>query len=233
MAQEGFWCPTLIDEWRAFLRRGIPSDNVLNHRNAFVSNIGYNLQYLEFLNYQIKEVELHATVYSQTLKSFVISGMGIIEAIMWYLLKKNDLNRREDWEKVAELTSQAFNEEGSSYRVVNYIQKKLETPVELEMPLHWMLKRVEKKKLLGIKSQAYKDLNYLRNLRNKVHIHVVQHDTDTDWNAFNNNELKLTKKALHGVLNSELFSPKETHIKMLEFLAVEETTEQLIEEIPF
>lgn len=85
MVEGTFWSPSLIDRWRGFLGRGVPKDGTLRHRYAFISNIGYNLQYLQFLDYQIEEIPLHATVYTQTLKSFVITGMGIVEAICWYL----------------------------------------------------------------------------------------------------------------------------------------------------
>lgn len=233
MAEQSFWCPTLVDTWRAFLRRGIPDDGALQHRRAFVSNIGYNLQFLEFTNYQIAETPLHATVYTQTLKSFVITGMGIVESLMWYLLKKHGFNRRVDWESIAELHTSTYKESGQEFRVVNTIEKKLSESREIEMSLHWMLKKVEKKKLLGVDGQVYRDLNYLRGLRNKVHIHVVQHDSDTDWNAFNNNELKLMKKALYGVFTSELFKPEDKHLEKLEFLRVEEKTEELLDEIQF
>ena len=230
--KEGFWCPTLIDSWRAFLRQGIADDGTLQHRNAFISNIGYNLQFMEFSNYQILEVHLHATVYTQTMKSFVVTGMGIVEALMWYLLKKNNLNRKVDWEKIAELQTSTYKDSEAEFRIVNFIEKKLEKSKEVEMSLQWMLKKVENKKLLGVDSQVYRDLNYLRALRNKVHIHIVQHDADTDWNAFNDNEFKLMKKALYGVFTSELFKPKKKHLEKLSFLEVEERTEELVGDIP-
>jgi hypothetical protein len=64
-------------------------------------------------------------------------------------------------------------------------------------------------------------------------VHVVQHDTDTDWNSFNNNELKLMKKALHGVLTSALFEPLKEEKQHLEFLRVDESTDELAEDLPF
>ena len=166
------------------------------------------------------------------MKSFVVTGMGIVEALMWYLLKKNNLNRKVDWEKIAELQTSTYKDSEAEFRIVNFIEKKLEKSKEVEMSLQWMLKKVENKKLLGVDSQVYRDLNYLRALRNKVHIHIVQHDADTDWNAFNDNEFKLMKKALYGVFTSELFKPKKKHLEKLSFLEVEERTEELVGDIP-
>ena len=62
---------------------------------------------------------------------------------------------------------------------------------------------------------------------------MVQHYRDTDWNAFNNNEFKLIKKVLHGVFTSELFRPERKHLELLSFLEVSETTEELVDDIPF
>ena len=152
---------------------------------------------------------------------------------MWYALKKNGFDRKVDWEKVVELQTSTYKESDAEFRLVNIVEKKLEESQDVEMSLYWMLKRVERKKLLGVDGQVYRDLNYLRSLRNKVHIHVVQHDSDTDWNAFDNNEFKLMKKALYGVFTSELFKPDEKHLEKLSFLAVEERTEELVENVPF
>lgn len=233
LADGEFWSPTLIDTWRRLLRRGVADDGTLRHRYAFVSNIGYNLQYLQFLDYQRADVPLHATVYTQTLKSFVITGMGVVEAVCWYVLKKHGWNKTEQWERIADLKTSDFEENDSQYRIVNSVERRSSRPIEVEMSLQWMIRQVEKRKLLGMDRQVYKDLNYLRGLRNKVHIHVVQHDTDTDWNSFNNNEFKLMKKALHGVLTSALFEPLEEEKRHLEFLRVEESTDELAEDIPF
>ena len=229
MSDEGFWCPILIDGWRIFIGRGIKTDGVLENRHAFKSNIGYTLQHLEFLDHQINNENLHSTIYSQTLKSFIISGMGIIEAICWYLLKKNGCQKKQEWEIVSEQAMNPFDVGEQSYRSVNRIEKKLDEPVDSESSLQWMIRRVEKKKLLGMDSQVYKDLNYLRGLRNRVHIHVVQHDSDTDWHSFNRNEYKLMKKALYGVFTSEMFNPEDRHKDMLNFLLVKEKTINLLE----
>jgi hypothetical protein len=233
MAKGEFWTPTGIDTWRRYLSRGIPNDRTLAHRYAFVSNIGYNLQYMQFLNYQLSEISLHFTIATQTLKSFVITGMGVVEAICWYVLKKNGLNKTDEWDIVAEPTTATYTDGEAEYRITNRVGKKRDTAKEVEMSLQWMIRKVEKKKLLGMQEQVYKDLNYLRSLRNKVHIHVVQHDSDTDWNAFNHNEFKLMKKALYGVLTSELFAPDTDGFLRLKFLEVEESTETLVEDIPF
>lgn len=231
-AAESFWCPSSIDRIHSFLRRAIPKDGTLEHDYAFVRNICYNLQYLEFLNHLMSEHNLHATVSIQTKKTFVISGMSIVEALLWYLLKKNKQHRADEWEEAHNLEPRTFSEAGNDYKVETKILRKLATPLESEMPLDAMIKRVESKKLLGLERQVYRDLNYLRKLRNRVHIHSVQHDKDTDWYSFSSKEVQLMKKVLHSVFSSEIFSPEEKHQEMLSYLVVQEDAETLADGIP-
>ncbi len=96
-----------------------------------------------------------------------------------------------------------------------------------------MIKKVESKKLLGIEHQVYRDLNYLRKLRNRVHIHAVQHDRDTDWYSFNDQEVKLSKKVLFSVLSSDFFEPEEKHCTIIQYMKVQEPIDQLADSIPF
>lgn len=230
----GFFCPAAVDTVHAFVHRGIPKeDQVLAYSYAYVRNIAYNLQYLEFLSHTFDEAELHATVRTLSQKTFVITGMSVVEAVLWYVLKKAGHQRREEWEEVQELNSQTFQQDGHDYRLINNLCRKLPAPIDAEMSLDAMIKRVEAKKLLGIDLQVYKDLNYLRKLRNRVHIHAVQHDKDTDWWNFNNKEVKLMKGVLHSVLCSQLFDPLPEHTALFEYLTVVESTAALAAELPF
>lgn len=231
---EGFWCPTSVETLHAFVRRGIPNEDVsLEYSKAFVRNIAYNLQYLEYLNHVLTEKSLHVTVFTLTIKTFVVTGMSVVEAVLWYVLKKSGLQRKEGWEQAQELESRTFQENGVEYKLMSTLVRKLKAPVDAEMPLDAMIKRIESKKLLGVDVQVYKNLNYLRKLRNRVHIHSVQHDKDTDWWSFNEKELKLMKAVLGSVLCSELFSPEKEHDEFLAYLRVEEKPETLVDNLPF
>lgn len=229
---DGFWCPNPIDKIRVLLRRGIKDDNVLAHHQAFVSNVAYNLQYLEFLNHLLTEKKLHVTVQTQTEKTFVITGMSVIEAVLWYVLRKNGMQKIDEWEKNKKVSALPFKDGESEFQVHTTIFKKRDEPIEVEMPLDSMIKKVESKKLLGVDHQVYQNLNYLRKLRNRVHIHAVQHDRDTDWYAFNIREVKLMKKVLLSVLVSDLFEPEAEHEQIIGYLKVEETVDQLANETP-
>lgn len=231
-ADEGFWCPNKVDRIRLFLRRGMPKDKVIKHDSAFVANIAYHFQYLEFLNHLLTEKQLHVIVRQQTQKTFVVTGMSIIEAILWYVLRKAGMQKMEEWDEIKKLETSSFMNDTSELRVINTIVKKRDEPVEVEMSLDSMIKKVETKKLLGLGHQVYQKLSYLRKLRNRVHIHAVEFDHDTDWYVFSDKEVKLMKKVLHGVFSSELFKPGKEHKSIIEHLKVEDSAEQLAESIP-
>src|ERR1039458_5848262 len=99
-ADEGFYCPAGIASLTSFFGASFPDDGTLKHRQGFLKNLGYNCQYLEFLNHLLTEKELHSTATALTRKTFVVVGMGIVEALLWYTLRKNKLHALEDWEVV-------------------------------------------------------------------------------------------------------------------------------------
>ncbi len=231
-SNEGFYRPASVDEIHSLLCQGIKNEKtVLSHGYAFVRNIAYNLQYLEYLNYVLSETELHVTVRTLSQKTFVITGMSIVEAILWFVLKSSGQQRKDAWEITQEVETKTFEDQGSKYKISNIISKQRSESVDVEMTLDAMIKRVESKKLLGLDSQVYRDLNYLRKLRNRVHIHAVQHDKDTDWYSFNNREVELMRGVLGSVLRSELFSPDGDQALLISYLNVSEPTSKIAKEI--
>jgi hypothetical protein len=229
---DGFWSPSPVGQIHNFIGRGVPKEgSFLDHRHAFIRNIAYNLQYLEYLNYTLIETQLHSTVQALTQKTFVMTGMSVIEALLWFVLKNSDQQKMNEWGEINKLDTQIFKENGCQYKITNVISKKLETPVEIEMSLDAMIKSVESKKLLGLKNQVYKDLNYLRKLRNRIHIHSVQHDQDTDWWSFGNNQVNLMKGVLGSVLRSDLFDSPPEKLVIFEYLIVEESIKKLASEL--
>ena len=63
-----------------------------------------------------------------------------------------------------------------------------------------MCQMAERKHLLGISSAVYAQIGHLRSLRNRVHIHSVQHDRDKDWWTFSVSDYVLMKDVLNAVL---------------------------------
>jgi hypothetical protein len=215
---EVFYCPSPIASIVAYFGRSFPDDGTLTHRRGYFKNIAYTIQYLEYLDHTLNETTLHSTVRSLTQKSFIIGGMGVIESVLWYVLKKDGAHKTELWKVAHEVKSSEFSDSGKKRRLRTIIDDKLEPPQEAEMTLESMCKRVERRQLLGVKTQVYRDLNHLRSLRNRVHIHSVRHERDTDWWNFSNEDVDLMKKALHSVLTCSLFASGSSHIDILEFL---------------
>jgi hypothetical protein len=144
--------------------------------------------------------------------------MSIIEAILWYVLKKNNQHNMVEWKEIRKLQTNQYTEGGKKHKseITTYV--KIDPPEPQPMTLDTMVKKVESRKLLGVNSQTYKDLNYLRKLRNKVHIHSVQNSQDTDWYVFNENEVNIMKNALYSVLTSSMFNPEPKHDKFIKYL---------------
>ena len=208
MAEE-FWSPSPINNWRGLIATGISKDRLGEQHYSFISNLGYSLQYLEYLDHLLRKTQLHATIKSQTTKTFVIVSMAVIESILFYVLYSNSELPSDEWETIKRgLTSPEFSDGQKKKRILTTLQEKLEVPQPREMNLDQMIKRVEKKKLLGIDITIYKTLNYLRKLRNKIHIQGVASRFDTDWNTFSENEFQKSKNVLLALLTSEQFKAK-------------------------
>jgi hypothetical protein len=227
MPDDVFYCPQSIGSLTGFLSASLKRDGTLKHRHGFLKNIGYSLQYLDYLNNLLSEPKLHATVRTLTQKTFIVTGMGIVEALLWYVLRANkqqavvewrELPAIVEWRELPAIRTNEFDEGTSRRRMRIIIEEKLATPEDAEMNLDSMRKKVESKKLLGVNEQVYRDLNHLRTLRNRVHLHVQQGDTDTDWYKFGERHVELMKAALYGILSSDLFAASADRIELFDFL---------------
>lgn len=58
-------------------------------------NISYSIQYLEFLQKQINELELSSVLHRILNKNFIITGVAILEAIFEYLVSINNLENKK------------------------------------------------------------------------------------------------------------------------------------------
>ncbi len=87
----------------------------------------------------------------------------------------------------------------------------------MAMTFDQMCKKVESKKLLGDEKDLYKEISGIRKLRNKIHIHGIEDSQDTDWYNFNQNQFKLIKKVLYGILISSRFA-SSSYIHKFDYL---------------
>ncbi len=173
-------------------------------------NIAYSLQYLEFLDRVLKDISLSSVLWTQNVKSFVVHGAAVIEAIFNHLVIESGFANTTQWKKISTHNSSEFKIENQKYKNAIEVLEKLESPVPTLMTFDQLAKKVESKKLLGTSFKSYSKIKPIRQLRNKIHIHDPDDIGDTDWNNFNNSEFELIRSVLYSVLTSEVFTNEET-----------------------
>ena len=137
---------------------------------------------------------------------------------MYYLLISKSLHKTVIWEEVSVFKANEKSVGGIKYKTNTILYKKLDHPKVAEMNLHSMINKAQKKKLLGENSEIYKQLQYLRKLRNKVHLHLIDSNWDTDWTKFNLNEINKMDKILRLFMISSLFNPTDEEKLLFDFL---------------
>jgi len=103
-------------------------------------------------------------------------------------------------------------------RIDCHVYKKLTTKKREEMSFDVMIRKAESKKILGSDHSIYAKLQYLRGLRNKVHLHVIDEPTDTDWNAFQHRHLCAMAQVLHYVFTGPIFRPSQQERGYFDYL---------------
>jgi len=212
------WLPVPVEAHRAFLSKLIRPSKHVPHAEGLKSNLAYNLQYLEYLNYTLEDLRLTSVLWTITVKNFLIIGTSIVEAIFYFVLRNAVLHRENVWSIVRNVSTNEFIFNNRPANIVNVLYERLDEPIEEEMNFDAMLKKVESRKLMGNDESLYRKLKYLRRLRNRVHLQLLEKNLDTDWHNFNNKEFLLTKQTLHAVLGSSLFSASTQELEAYRFL---------------
>lgn len=210
--------PKRVQHYHDYLQRGLPKNVFVKYRRAYIRNISYSFQYMEYISNIILTLPAHAVIESQLIKTFVITGCSSIESIIWMLLKGNNLNKKLEWEELQKRETNKFSDQGTDYKFEVTHYRKLENSIDIEMKFIEMCKQAEKKRVLGIDSEAYSKLNHIRKLRNRVHIHSVQHDRDNDFWTFSKSDMTLMANTLTSVLKASIFSPHPNYENMFDWL---------------
>lgn len=213
-----FWDVKTVVSYEVFFDSGIKENDKFHRTYDLVKNLAYNVQYLEFISKTVK-CEIHSVIKTELTKTFVITGMSIIESILYYALKSKNLHKTDPYEEITVVKSNEKKVNGVYIKVETILLRKLKENREVEMNLDSMLKKTETNKLFGEDQTVYKQLNHLRKLRNKIHLYLIEENLDHDLNNFKTEELNLMKKSLEKVFFSELFeSPNEKRLKLFDFL---------------
>lgn len=162
------------------------------------------MQYLQFLEKQILELRLSSVLETMIFKSYIITSMGIIEALFVNLLKATNNWKTSEWELLLDAHSNQKKYEGKTIKVDTIIYKKVES-YEINMDLDSMIKKIEDKKLLDVDHNIFSALKKLKRLRNRVHLQEGIKSNDHDFNNFNKEEFMRMREILYLILISSEF----------------------------
>lgn len=200
------WYPKSVETYKENLN--ILSSNAYNERIR--CNFAYNMQYIEFLEKELSELHLSSVITTMLYKTYIITAMGIIESLFSYLLKEKNCWKTSCWEEITTLQTNAKKINNENYMIKNILFKEC-TEVEGTMDLDSMIKKVESKNLLNIEHSVFPALKRLRELRNRVHLHIGERFNDHDYNNFNFDEILLARKILYTIITCPVFC-KNSHL---------------------
>ena len=212
------WYPTSVANLEGMLVKVIQRGRGFTHVYALRKNIAYNLQYLEFLDRVLVDIKLSSVLSTQTYKMFVLVGCSIMESLLTYLLIKSGHHKATQWEEECVMPGQEKKVGDERKRIDCHVLRKLTTPKRVEMSFDSMIKKAESKHLLGGDHSIYAKLQYLRNLRNKVHLQGIDDPTDTDWNAFHRHHLSAMAQVIHAVFTGPIFRSSQAEKGFFEYL---------------
>ena len=99
---ESNWYPIGISTLEIHFGTLICKNEYLPHSKVYPirKNIAYSLQYIEFLNKIRTDIYMTDVLLTQNIKSILVHGATIIEAIFYYLIETNELSNTTNWIKV-------------------------------------------------------------------------------------------------------------------------------------
>lgn len=198
------WHPRIVPCFESELVCG----QLQNMNIALRKNIAYALQYLEFLQLELKEVHLHDVVAMHLLKSYIVTAMGIIEGVFYHVVTINGYNKKSDWEVLGKpVHTNVFREDGNERKYVISVEQKLSSPIPVQMDFEYLINKVQEKKLIGLTGKAYPYLKKLKKLRNKVHLHIAMTREETDYNSIDYYDYLLARYVLLKILTDERLNP--------------------------
>jgi len=196
----------------------ISSGHGYPHPYALRKNIAYNLQHIEFLHKCLSDIKLTEVLTTQTWKTILVVGCGVMESLLHYLLVKKGLHSTTEWELKVVMPGNQKKVDGIQTKIDSHVFTKLATPLAKHMYFDTIIAKAKSKRLLGSNSNIYSTLDKLRKLRNKVHLQAINAPTDTDWNSFNRSEVNDMDTILHSVFTSNIFRPSAAEKQYFQYL---------------
>ncbi len=212
------WYPVSINKLDGLLIKVISSGHGYPHSYALRRNIAYNLQHIEFLHKCLSDIKMSTVLITQTWKTILLVGCGVMESLLHYLLVKRGLHSTTEWELKIIMPGNQKSVDGIQTKVNSHVYTKLSTPVAKQMNFDAIIQKAKSNRLLGSSSTIYSMLDNLRKLRNKVHLQAIDNPTDTDWNSFNKNEVSDMDAILYSVFTGNIFHPSANEKMYFQYL---------------
>lgn len=200
------WHPTTVYNFEAVLSRGA----YVGMNKELRKNIAYSLQYLQFLQMEFDEIHWHDVVATQIIKTYIITAMSIIEGVFHHLVVSNGYQKKLDWKEIdTPRHTNVFREGDIDKKFIITTQMKLSKPENIQMDFEYLITKVQEKKLISLPGKSYPKLKALKRLRNKVHLHVIRYDNDTDYLGISYYDYLLARYFLYTILTDKIFAPQK------------------------
>lgn len=226
LKSEDRWYPVLLDKYKSVIDKGSLSEMDDKIRR----NIGYSLQYLEFLDVQIKELVMSGVIKTMVYKNYVITSVSIIESLLEEIIRFNKLQSKDYYEIQGEFidSNEFIDSDKKRKKIRTQVLIRLDEPKEVQMKFDDIIKKVrnKKKKILNVDHNVILALNRFRKLRNKVHLSNVE-EGKTNWHEFSNKEYVTVKFLLRSILTADNLQNSNMH-QYIEFLELTKDEEEII-----
>lgn len=197
------WYPTSVESYKNSFKL---DDNVENTR-ALRSNLAYSMQYLQFLEKELAEMDLSSVLMVMVYKTYVITGMSVLEGLFTNIIKSRGWWKTANLKSLGTTQANETNFDGTKYVIKTEVLKKV-PEYSLMMNLDDLIKILERHhSALQVNHLIYPALKRLKSLRNRIHLQKTESDTDHDYNAF---DLSV-KKEMGSILYEILTSPMVTN----------------------
>lgn len=199
-SKEDKWTPLSIDTIRNAI--SLP----MNY--SIEKNIAYNIQYLQFISKQLNELRLTSVLKKMLYKTYIITGMAVLEAIFYCALKEKGYLAKESWKTEKKYISNEIGPDDNRTRIVSEVQKKYE-PEEVRQNLDSLINKVKSKKIFSTKIITSDLLENYRELRNKIHIYICNDTSESDYNSFKEIDYVVMKVILKKFIYDDVVTKKD------------------------
>lgn len=197
------WYPFLVSELEADLSHGI-----FDRLNLTIKkNIAYSLQYLEYIDLQLSELQFSDSLYCMLYKNYIITAAAIVESVFYHILFYYKKLKYQLYGEPILHDVKTYKEGEKTFVKVEGHKEKLNSPKEAVQDFHFLIISVLEGNYLNITDSkvARSYISYCKELRKRVHLHLNQEAWTSDYHIFSHKEYALVRYVLYRILSDPLF----------------------------